>query len=191
MSDQVDDRGEVDPDSFRVLMSTFPSGVTVVTAADGQGAPLGLTCSSLCSVSVEPPLLLICVRSGSRTLSVICRVGVFAVNFLHSAGREAADLFSSDVPDRFSRVPWRQTRPRALPSLPVHAHTVAECEVTCRVPAGDHTVVIGEVVSIARLAAARPLLHGLRQYAEWPQTPSGSPDTAGRRSRVAGRMAPP
>jgi flavin reductase (DIM6/NTAB) family NADH-FMN oxidoreductase RutF len=167
MADHAQADGGVDPASFRALMSAFPSGVAVVTAADGEGRPFGLTCSSLCSVSLEPPLLLVCVRSSSRTLSMICRSGAFGVNFLHARGREAAELFASSVADRFRLISWRPTV-GALPCLPLHAHAVAECGVRAVVPGGDHTVVIGEVTRISRFAATPPLLHGLRQYVGWP-----------------------
>ena len=167
MTDEARADGGVDPGSFRALMSTFPSGVAVVTAADARGRPFGLTCSSVCSVSLVPPLLLVCVRNGSQTLSMISRGGVFGVNFLHARGREAAELFASSVPDRFRHIRWSHSM-RALPYLPSHAHAVAECSVRAQVPGGDHTVLIGEVTSIARLAATPPLLHGMRQYVEWP-----------------------
>jgi flavin reductase (DIM6/NTAB) family NADH-FMN oxidoreductase RutF len=173
-SDQAHDGAEVDSSSFKALMSTFPSGVTVVTAADGLDSPFGLTCSSMCSVSVDPPLLLVCIWSGSRTLSAIRRGGVFGVNFLHTGGREAAELFSSSVPDRFRHIAWQRTMRSALPYLPAHAHAVAECQVRADVPGGDHSVLIGEVMSIATLAGTPPLLHCQRQYVEWPDLPVGS-----------------
>src|SRR5215471_13760757 len=110
---------------FWELMSAFPSGVAVVTTVDDGGRPLGLTCSSLCSVSLEPPLLLVCMDNRSRTLETILARRTFAVNLLHSGGREAADLFSGGAPNLFARIFWEPTAVGALPSLSLHAHHVA------------------------------------------------------------------
>jgi flavin reductase (DIM6/NTAB) family NADH-FMN oxidoreductase RutF len=158
----------VDRSTFRELMAGFPSGVAVVTTADTGGTPLGLTCSSLCSVSLEPPLLLVCNHNASRTLPAIRERRLLAVNFLHAGGREAAELFAAPAADRFSRVPWRPTPRWRLPGLTVHANAVAECRVRDSTVAGDHTVVVAEVAEVTRVAAAAPLLYGLREYVPWP-----------------------
>jgi flavin reductase (DIM6/NTAB) family NADH-FMN oxidoreductase RutF len=158
----------VGPTTFRALMSTFPSGVAIVTTSETDGAPRGLTCSSLCSVSLEPPLLLVCIGNGSGTLAAIQDRGVFALNLLHHGGREAAELFASGRPDRFQRIEWRPTPNLALPCLAAHAHAAAECAVRRCVTMGDHTVVIAEVLDVEWLGPAEPLLYGLRTYAEWP-----------------------
>lgn len=160
--------GAVTEARFKELMSTFPSGVTVVTAVDQNGVPHGLTCSSLCSVSLHPPLLLVCVNNRSRTLAVIREQATFAVNMIHTGGREASETFSTGGVDRFRRVPWRRTPARALPWLSLHSHAVAECELRRDMRAGDHTILIGEVVDISMHESATPLLYGLRQYASWP-----------------------
>jgi len=153
-------------DSFRELMSCFPSGVTVITTCDRDGSPRGLTCTSLCSVSMRPPMLLACVANHSDTLAVLLRNGAFAVNLLHAGGRDAAQVFASPIPDRFRLVNWARTPACGLPWLRSDAHAVAECLVTDAVPAGDHTVVFGVVDSVVA-APDRPLLYGLRQYAAW------------------------
>src|SRR3981081_1592571 len=80
---------------FKALMTTFPSGVAVITTMELDGTPLGLTCTSLCSVSLEPPLLLVCVHNRSHTLSTIVDRGLFAVNLLHEGGRDAAGAFAA------------------------------------------------------------------------------------------------
>jgi flavin reductase (NADH) len=125
--------------SFKEIMSTFPSGVTIVTTTDRRGVPHGLTCSSLCSVSLDPPLLLVCIHNGSGTLVTIRDRGVFAVNILHGDGKEAAEAFASRSLERFARVPWRPTLHWSLPHLFAHAHAIAECRVAQAVVAGNHT----------------------------------------------------
>ncbi|WP_200300883.1 flavin reductase family protein [Streptomyces adelaidensis] len=155
---------------FRSLMSGFPTGVVVVTTFGPDGGPHGMTCSSLCSVALDPPTLLVCVRQGSSTLEAVEQRGSFAVNVLHSGGRPVAELFASGAPDRFDRVPWRAGPAAAGPHLPDYARTVADCKVTGTAkPVGDHTVVFGEVLEVtSHLTAAAPLLYGLRRYATWP-----------------------
>jgi flavin reductase (DIM6/NTAB) family NADH-FMN oxidoreductase RutF len=159
-----------DPAAFRELMSAFPTGLAVVTVTDRAGRPHGFTCSSLCSVGVAPPTLLICVSHRSATLAVIRDRSRFAVNLLHSQGRHAAEIFSSGRPERFSSLPWVPTPRLGLPHLVTHAHAIAECEVTKTMTASDHVIVLGEVVAMAHRQAP-PLLYGLRRYAAWPSVP--------------------
>ncbi len=156
-----------DPAAFRELMSAFPTGLAVVTAMDRAGRPHGFTCSSLCSVGVAPPTLLICVSHRSATLAVIRDRGRFAVNLLHSNARHAAEVFASGRPERFSALPWTPTSRLGLPHLVTHAHAIAECAVTQTMAASDHVIVLGEVVAMAHRQAP-PLLYGLRRYAAWP-----------------------
>ncbi|MDX2960530.1 flavin reductase family protein [Streptomyces acidiscabies] len=155
---------------FRALMSGFPSGVAVLTSVGPDGTPVGLTCSSLCSVSVDPPVLLACVRSASPTLDAILRFGGFAVNLLHENARATSELFSSGAPDRFDRVAWRPAPASGLPHLVDQAHTVADCEIRSSETVGDHTVVFGGVRRVRALTSAppRPLVYGLRRYTGWP-----------------------
>lgn len=164
--------------NFRFLMSGFPTGVAVVTAFGPDGHPWGMTCSSMCSVSLSPPILLICLRQGSTTLDAVERRSAFAVNMLHSGGRPTAELFASGAPDRFERVRWEATPETAGPHLRDDAHAVADCEVTRTKQVGDHTVVFGQVHRVtAHTDEPEPLLYGLRRYGTWSQSQEG----AGRR----------
>lgn len=180
---RIDDK-TLSEDRFRAMMSTFPSGVAVITTVDQHGSPIGMTCSAVCSVSLRPPLLLVCIKNQSSTLSAIKHRGIFAINLLHEGGREAADLFSSPIPDRFRHLAWVPTARRALPSLTAHAHTVAECAVRDSRVAGDHTVIFGEVILISAITQTAPLVHGLHQYIAWnsegqvvaPSTSRDGPD---------------
>ena len=169
----VDALNEVGALGFRALMAGFPSGVVVVTTVDAEGYPLGLTCSSLCSVSLAPPLLLVCIDNRSRTLRALRSSGLFAVNMLHEFGRDTARAFASGAPDRFRSVTWRPTPGEKLPCLPKDAHSIAECRVRTTEVAGDHTIVVGTVLTVERLASAAPLLYGLRRYATWPSGTAG------------------
>ncbi|GAA1302527.1 flavin reductase family protein [Saccharothrix xinjiangensis] len=159
---------------LREMMSRFPSGVAVITAFDPDGTPRGMTCSSLCSATLDPPTLLVCLRTGSPTAAAVSGSGMFAVNLLHSRGRAAAELFASGFPQRFSRVPWDRPASEAGPHLVDHAHTVADCAVSRTIPTGGHLIVLGRPLAIVRRSTAPPLLYGLRDYHPWPQLASGS-----------------
>lgn len=155
-------------------MSLFPTGVAVLGAVDGDGRPWGMTCSSLCSVCLDPPTLLVCVRSGSPTLDAVEKSGAFSVNLLHEDARDVAELFASGDPERFGKVAWGL--PDALaggPHLHDHALAVGDCRVGEVRRVGDHTVVFGRVVRVGvgargERAWRAPLLYGLRRYAAWP-----------------------
>ncbi|MET9479290.1 flavin reductase family protein [Streptomyces sp. NPDC006638] len=152
-------------------MSLFPTGVAVIGALDDAGRPWGMTCSSLCSVSLDPPTLLVCVRSGSPTLGALERAGTFSVNLLHHSARDVAELFASGDPDRFHRTAWHLPDAVAAgPHLRDAAHAVGDCRVEGVRRVGDHTVVFGRVerVSVGAGPQRAPLLYGLRRYAVWP-----------------------
>ncbi|MEU1006917.1 flavin reductase family protein [Streptomyces sp. NPDC005890] len=155
--------------AFRALMASHPGGVAVITTADEQGVPYGFTCTALCSVSLDPPRLLVCAAHSGRTLPVLTERGTFVVNLLHAAGRGAAEVFTSRTADRFGAVSWRSGPVTGLPVLSDDAHAVAECRVAALHPCGDHTIVVGDVLrSEVRTTAAAPLLYGRRRFAAWP-----------------------
>ncbi|MGH3828930.1 MAG: flavin reductase family protein [Pseudonocardiaceae bacterium] len=165
---------QVDVGRFRDLMSSFPTGVSVVTTMDSEGRPWGATCSSVSSVTLAPPTLLVCLREQGGTLHAVLTCGRFAVNLLHASGQRAAVVFSSLNVDKFAEVPWQPWSPSELPFLHRDAFSVAACEVAGEVQVGDHRIVIGRVFDI-RVSAGIPLLYGLRRYASWPLavTPDG------------------
>jgi flavin reductase (DIM6/NTAB) family NADH-FMN oxidoreductase RutF len=150
---------------YRELMCAFPTGVAVVTTVDAGGAPCGMTCSSIASVTLDPPTLLVCLRVGSRTCVATRSRGAFAVNLLHAQARPVAELFAGSVANRFARVRWRRTG-SGLPWLVDDAFALADCTVTRSVEVGDHCVVFGTVRQIIQRPAA-PLLYGLRQFSSW------------------------
>lgn len=98
-------------DAMRQLMAGFPTGVGIATAFDSESRPWGMTCTSLVSVALEPPTLLVCLRSGSPTLHAALEAGEFAMNLLHQGAQSTAELFASGAPDRFDRVEWTAPRP--------------------------------------------------------------------------------
>jgi flavin reductase (DIM6/NTAB) family NADH-FMN oxidoreductase RutF len=154
---------------FRAVMASFPTGVCVVTTLDAAGTPRGMTCSSVCSVSLDPPTLLVCLRTASPTLAALLGQASFAVNILHHQAQPTAELFASGEQGRFGRIRW-QPGPGGVPHLIEDAHAVAVCQVEATRQVGDHTVVFGEVRHITQRHGHRPLLYGLRRYTAWPHS---------------------
>ncbi|SFR03695.1 NADH-FMN oxidoreductase RutF, flavin reductase (DIM6/NTAB) family [Lentzea waywayandensis] len=154
---------------FRSLMAAYPTGVAVVTAFDRDLRPWGMTVSSLSSVSLDPPTLLVCLRDSSPTLDALTHNGSFTVNLLHHEARSAAELFSSGDPDRFRQVTWEHPESVGGPHLVDDAHAAADCKVDHMHRTGTHVVVFGGVQQVVHRSAAQPLLYGLRQYASWPR----------------------
>lgn len=154
---------------LRGLMSGFPTGVTVITALSPGGEPWGMTCTSLCSVSLDPPILLVCLRRGSPTLDAVLDSGSYAVNLLHAEARNTAELFASGDRDRFGRVAWEAGEGAAGPHLVASAHTVADCTVVHAHHVGDHAVVMGRATALTHLRGQQPLLYGMRRYGAWAE----------------------
>ncbi|CAM5626254.1 Flavin reductase OS=Streptomyces alboniger OX=132473 GN=CP975_15210 PE=3 SV=1 [Streptomyces alboniger] len=169
---------------FRDMMAAFPTGVSVVTARDAGSAPRGMTCSSLCSLSVSPPTLLLCLRTGSPTLRAVLSSGAFAVNLLHGDADWVAALFASGAPDRFDRVAWRPAGHTRSPALTEAAHAVADCALERTHPSGDHVIVVGAVRAVERYDRESALLYGFRRYGEWsPRVPAVVGDPGAVRER--------
>ncbi|MFC3452600.1 flavin reductase family protein [Amycolatopsis speibonae] len=146
-------------------MAEFPSGVAVVTTMD-NGRPRGMTCSSLCSVSLSPPTLLLCLRAQSPTLAAIVHQSEFVTNLLHGDAQATADLFASPVSEKFRGVRWRLGL--AGPHLVADAHAMADCRVSRTENAGSHVIVFGEVLAVTHRQGLAPLLYGRRGYHAWP-----------------------
>lgn len=165
-----------DVDSFREMMSMFPTGVSVITAADRHDGPQGATCSSLSSVTLSPPTLLVCLQAGGSTLKAIQSTGRFAVNLLRYDAQRAAEVFSSPHVDRFAEVPWQPLPASGPPHLHRDAFAVADCEVTHELVVGDHVIVAGAATDIW-LSSGVPLLYGLRRFSFWaPHDLKNMPD---------------
>lgn len=136
----------MDARSFRRVMATFPTGVTVVTARAGEGDPLGITVNAFTSVSLDPPLVLVCLDREADSHDGVLRAGTFAVNVLSSAQEAVARRFAADpAAGRFDQVAWRDG-PGGAPILEGVAAWLS-CAVEATHPGGDHTIVVGRVVA--------------------------------------------
>jgi len=147
---------------FVSAMSRAASGVNVV-ATDGPSGRIGLTVSSMVSVSAEPPTLLVCVNRSSPAHDVIVENGLFTINVLTERQRPLADAFAGRGDDAycFDRDAWGETT-RGLPRLG-SAAAFFECRLADCVRAGSHSIFIGSVLD-ARGGTEVPLLYGGRDY---------------------------
>jgi flavin reductase (DIM6/NTAB) family NADH-FMN oxidoreductase RutF len=134
----------MDKHTFLSIMSAFPSGVAVVTTLDEDGAPKGLTTTAVSSVSAEPPMLLVCVGRGSRTLPALLHTRRFVVNLMAQGREEVCSIFASREEDKFANVRW-EAGESGMPHLPVDTVAWAECALHQTVEAGDHVILIGLV----------------------------------------------
>lgn len=146
---------ELDSATFRHVIGHFASGVTVVTASD-DGTPIGVTASAVSSLSIEPPMLLVCLNSRLYTQEVVSRTGFFVVNVLTEEQGPLAERFAAPVADRFAGLDLRL----GACGAPVLADALAslECRVKQQVDAGTHRVFLAEVVA-ASSTAGRPLTY--------------------------------
>lgn len=154
----------VSPGVFRSVMGSFPTGVTVVTARDADGAPLGLTVNAITSVSLDPPQLLICLAKHRYTATAVRETGKFAVNFLGRDQQDVAALFASQAEAKFDTINARRGE-LDLPLIP-GSLAQAECSVRSIVEAGDHLIFIGEVVA-GTVSDGQPLMFYRRNYGAW------------------------
>ncbi len=146
----------VDAHAFRRALGQFPSGVTVVTTRDASGALRGLTVSSFCSLSLHPPLVLVCIDHRADANGAMRESGLFAVSVLAEDQVEVSRRFASSGRDKFAGFAFTEGRLR-LPLVPgAIAHL--QCRVRSFHEEGDHTVWVGEVLVLAT-HPGRPLLY--------------------------------
>jgi flavin reductase (DIM6/NTAB) family NADH-FMN oxidoreductase RutF len=135
---------EFDAKAFRRALGFFPTGVAIMTTVDRDGTPVGLTCNSFSSVSLEPPLVLWSLRSQSRLLDVFRQAGRFAINVLSEGQKDLSTRFaSSALTDKFAGVPYV---PGVL-GVPLIESSGArfECSLHAEHTLGDHVLFIGKV----------------------------------------------
>ena len=153
----------IDADAFRSALGRFASGVTVVTTCASDGTDQGMTASAFCSVSLEPPLILICVEHTGSVYEPMANATTFTVNIL-SEGQEAlARRFAGPDPDRFEGLGFsRGGNGNAIFS---EVLGYLQCKVVAKHPTGDHDILVAEVEE-AMADEGRPLLYYRGGYAQ-------------------------
>jgi len=156
-------RPDANPSVFRQLLGRFATGVTVLTTRDRDGQPVGMTASSLASVSLVPPLISVCVDVSAELHRVLSASGEFVVNVLR-ADQEAVSRRFAELPpsQRFASGGWRENDRGLILLDGVLAHI--ECEPFAEFPLGDHTLFVGRVTG-GQAHEGEPLLYFLGRYA--------------------------
>jgi flavin reductase (DIM6/NTAB) family NADH-FMN oxidoreductase RutF len=151
----------VTSDEFKDALKNFPAGVTIVTSLDEAGEPVGATVSAFASVSVDPPLILVCLNSHSRTAAAARLTRAFNVHFLDSDQQELARRFAFDQSDKFEKTDYISGVNGA--PLICEAATKLQCEFFAEMQAGTHVVMIGAVIA-AETRDFDPLVYAKRDF---------------------------
>lgn len=136
-----------DPAAFRAAMGMLPTGVTIVTAP-GPDGPAGATANAVCSLSIEPMLMLACLDRGSRTLLAVQAANRFGISLLHAGQEAVARAFATKAPPpaKWEGVAWSERG--GVPAIDGALAQVA-CELRDVIAGGDHVIVTGEVGELA------------------------------------------
>jgi flavin reductase len=156
----------VDVCAFRRAMGSFPTGVTVVTVTSDDGSMHGITVNSFSSVSLDPMLVLVCLNGVSRAVRLIEGAGAFAVNVLSAGQQDISRWFAN---------PYRPAGPTMFDGVPVEPGVTgcpvlvdAAASFDCRLRqshrAGDHLIVLGEVVALVHRPQLEPLIFHAGSY---------------------------
>jgi len=165
--------GSMAPEDFKAAMGSFAAGVTIVTTLDGEGTPQAMTATAFSSVSLDPPLCLVCIDRRSRAYVPLLRQGCFAVSILSADQEAISDRFASPVADRFADIHWRPGVVTACPVI-VGALAVIECRLAEVHAGGDHDIVLGQVHSV-QVREGQPLVYWRGRYSSLPAPASAEP----------------
>jgi flavin reductase ActVB len=148
--------------AFRNAMAQFASGVTIVTTRNSDGAFVGFTASAFSSLSLNPPLLLVCLQKDADCYAAFMESDEFAVSILSHGQDDIARRFATKAIDKWAGTPVTDGKIAGLPLI-TDASAHCECRMRERVEGGDHTILVGEVLR-AEVSEAQPLLHYNRQF---------------------------
>jgi flavin reductase (DIM6/NTAB) family NADH-FMN oxidoreductase RutF len=151
----------VSSEVFRRACGRFPTGVTIASVIDHQGAPHGLTVSSFTSVSLEPPLVLVALAHSASVMDAFGGARFFAVNILAASQRALSERFALKGHDRFDGLAWHAGET----GVPLLQGTLAEieCSIQQRFTAGDHELIVGEMERAA-VHDGEPLIYFRGRY---------------------------
>lgn len=151
--------------ALRSAFGHFATGVTIITAVDGEGRPVGMTANSFSSLSLDPPLVLWSIASNASNFAAFSAARGFAVHVLHAGQQDLATLFATRNADRFRGL---TTSPGAAgaPLLP-DFHARFDCETHATHPGGDHLIIVGRVLEFTE-RAGEPLVFYRGRFAATP-----------------------
>ena len=151
---------------FREVLGRYASGVTVVTTMAGTTSgesPIGMTCQSFTSVSLDPPLVAFLPTRQSRAYAAIRRSGTFCVNLLAAGQADVSDRMAGPSDDKFAGLAWHPAPGTGAPILDGVVGYV-DCTVEAIHEAGDHVIVVGRVVDLATGEDTKPLVYHRGDY---------------------------
>ena len=151
----------INPTEFRAALSRFPSGVTVVTTKDATGKLRGITVSAFCAVSLDPPLILVCIEKTTGSHRAFEQSRSFVVNFLSSSQSGLSERFASQLSDKFEGLDFRL----GIDGVPILEGCIAnlECLLANSYDGGDHTIFVGEVENV-EIGDGEPLIYFHSNY---------------------------
>jgi flavin reductase (DIM6/NTAB) family NADH-FMN oxidoreductase RutF len=149
------DAGPLNVGELRRALGSFLTGVAVATTLDSSGQPKGFTANSFTSVSLDPPLVLVCVDKAAGCYPAFAGTGHFGINILSHGQLHVSKAFASKLADKFEGMPWVS----GVTGSPIFPDSAAwlDCRLHQRIEAGDHLIVIGEVLDFGH-APAQPAL---------------------------------
>ena len=154
----------LDPDSFRSVLGRFASGITVITSIDAEGRDVGMTASAFSSVSLQPPLIQVCVDRAASMFKALLHGERFGVNVLAAEQEALSRRFAAvESSHRFEGIGYSRGDNGVVLLDDALAHI--ECRMASRMEAGDHMIFLGEVER-ANARDARPLLYYRGGYAQ-------------------------
>ncbi len=151
----------VEQEDFKNAMSRFASGVTVVSTKDAAGKLHGITVSAFCSVSLEPPMVLICIEKSTVSHYAFEESSVFVVNILRDSQADASERFAAPFEDKFEEVEFYP----GIEGIPVLKDALAslECRLTFSYHGGDHSIFVGQVENVT-VNDGDPLVYFCGEY---------------------------
>jgi flavin reductase (DIM6/NTAB) family NADH-FMN oxidoreductase RutF len=151
----------LDGAAIRQFASCFATGVAVITTTDKAGKLYGLTMNAITSLSLDPPLFLICVDKRSNTLAPMLESKGFAINILAKGQETVSNTFAGKSEDKFANIQYHLGS-HGMPIID-GAHGAAEFTLHAEYPGGDHVIVVGELRAIAT-GDVEPLLYFRSKY---------------------------
>jgi flavin reductase ActVB len=146
---------------FREAMATFPSGVTIVTTTDRDARPRGFTATAFCSVSADPPLVLVCLAKSAECHPTFLDADAWVVHVIHSDHRDLAVQFATRGADKFGDAGF-EVGVQGIPVL-TDAAVVLHCSTHARHDGGDHTILIGHVDDVT-IGTEEPAVYFRRAF---------------------------
>ncbi|MFM2139989.1 MAG: hypothetical protein RLZZ25_254 [Gemmatimonadota bacterium] len=159
----------IDPTQFRAALARFASGITVLTMRDAAGTDLGMTATAFTSLSLDPPLVLVCIDAKATMATPLTTGVAFAVHVLREDQEHLSRRFAATTGDRFAGLTLERSA-AGTPLLPDVLMRM-ECEVVARHPGGDHHIIVARPEQVRLAAIGDPLLYFRGRYGRLAQTP--------------------